>query len=352
MASGLHAKLEIQRVLILHSNCWVSIVGIFAAACIIGFVTYPQMPTKIFWIWFISTLCVIPARFWIRRQFTKVIKNDQVSLRKALIWEKKWVLSGLMPSLIILSALFFPYESNQLVIYLFIALIMVSMVSGSIISSVTSKKTFMLFMNSTVPPFIAVCLFKSDGSFYALAAVLIIFYGTFSVLSLRINKAIIRSIKVQLDQQEMVDRDSLTNLWNRRKLFNTIESLKDIRYSVLLIDVDNFKALNDQYGHSKGDEILIQIAKSIKLSIRKEDLVVRYGGEEFLIVLFEEAIENAKNIAEKVRLSITKNCDVTVSIGVATTEQSQDFDTVVELADRAMYEAKKQGKNRSQISCF
>jgi len=150
----------------------------------------------------------------------------------------------------------------------------------------------------------------------------------------------------------MVDRDSLTNLWNRRKLFNVIETLESLHYSVLLIDVDNFKALNDQYGHSKGDEILIKIAKSIKRSIRKEDLVVRYGGEEFLIVLFEDDIKNAETIAEKVRVSITENCGLTVSIGIATTEQSQDFDTVVELADRAMYEAKKRGKNRVQTSSF
>lgn len=207
-------------------------------------------------------------------------------------------------------------------------------------------------MNTTVPPFILACIYKGDGHFLALAILLTLFYIAFFTLSLKINKTILQAIRLQIDQKEMADKDSLTNLWNRRKLFSVIEELESKIFTVLLIDVDNFKQLNDKFGHSKGDEQLVKISKSIKRTVGKKELVVRYGGEEFLVMLFNEDIANAKSIAEDIRLKVHEDCDLTVSIGIASTAQSQDFDTVVELADRAMYEAKRLGKNCVRYSSF
>lgn len=350
--SGLQAELDIQRVIILHKHCQSSIAGIIGAALIIGSVAYAHLQIELFLLWFIGTLSAIPVRAWLRHRLSKTLKNNDLSLSVALNWERKWVISSLLPSLTILSAIFFPYEGNQLTIYLFIALVMVAMVAGSIISSVTSIKTFLVFMNTTIPPFILICLFKGTGHFLTLSAFLITFYIVFLTLALTMNRTVLRAIKLQILQKDMSNKDSLTNLWNRRKLFSVIEPIKELQYCVLMIDVDNFKQLNDKYGHARGDEVLVDLSQSILSVVSNKELVVRYGGEEFLVLIFNQDIEYAKQISEKICAQTINDCDLTVSIGIATTEQSEDFDTVVELADRAMYEAKRQGRNRVQSSRF
>ena len=316
MTLSRQAKLDIERVLILHRYCRSSIAGILGAAIVIGFVAYSHLSPLLFWIWLAGTLSAIPIRTWLRHRLSLLIKTSSLSLEEAQRWERNGILSSLLPSLSILSATFFPYQDNQLIIFLYIALLMIAMVSGSIISSVTSIKTSMLFMNTTVPPFILACLIKQDSHFFALAILVTIFYFAFFILSLKINQTVIQAIKLQIDQQEMAYRDSLTNLWNRRKLFNVIEDLDQKNFSVLLADVDNFKELNDKYGHSKGDEVLIQISESIKRSVGEDELVVRYGGEEFLIIVFDDCIQNAATIAERIRTNTKNDCDLTVSIGI------------------------------------
>lgn len=144
-------------------------------------------------------------------------------------------------------------------------------------------------------------------------------------------------------------QDSLTRVYNRRHFDQRRASLD--HYSLILIDVDHFKAINDQHGHFVGDEVLRQIASALK--VRAEDKVFRVGGEEFAVLLKSD-IEGANIVAERLcaavrELSIFGHLKVTVSAGVAWTKRQFDHDFVYQLADQALYNAKSAG--RDQVVC-
>jgi diguanylate cyclase (GGDEF)-like protein/PAS domain S-box-containing protein len=147
--------------------------------------------------------------------------------------------------------------------------------------------------------------------------------------------------------------DHLTGLPNRRFLQLEVERnfAKSKRYgaplSLMMIDIDNFKRFNDDNGHTAGDSLLADIARIMLKEIRETDLAVRYGGEEFLILLPEAAFQEAFDIAERLRFSIADHTPVTVSIGLSSFDESMEsHTTMISDADRALYIAKTNGKNR------
>ena len=124
-------------------------------------------------------------------------------------------------------------------------------------------------------------------------------------------------------------------------------------FAVLMLDIDSFKEINDTYGHRKGDEVLSEIGKNLKNSIRSTDLVARYGGEEFVIILKNITEEEAMKIGEKIRVNIENirvpkvRETITISIGIAMFPQHGQFkEELIEKADQALYHAKEEGKNK------
>lgn len=162
--------------------------------------------------------------------------------------------------------------------------------------------------------------------------------------------------------------DSLTGIANRRRFDEILDSewkraQRNLQpFSVILIDIDNFKAFNDHYGHQEGDVCLKEVAKTIKDTLKRPaDFVARYGGEEFIVILPETNIAGAGAIAEQIRKNVEKleithqfsvtDPFVTISLGVATVIPEDNISKydVIELADKALYKAKKAGKNRVAI---
>lgn len=150
--------------------------------------------------------------------------------------------------------------------------------------------------------------------------------------------------------------DPLTEISNRRAIFNKFqeELERSSRYqrtfSIILLDIDNFKKFNDTLGHLEGDKILKHVAKILTTQVRKIDSVGRYGGEEFLIILPETNVHDAKEISERLKNAIQKETVVTVSMGLASnTAQSTTLEDLLSHADKALYEAKKNGKNRVEV---
>jgi diguanylate cyclase (GGDEF)-like protein len=140
----------------------------------------------------------------------------------------------------------------------------------------------------------------------------------------------------------------------------TKEVLRAKRYgtalSLLLIDIDDFKRLNDTYGHQAGDQVLLDLCDRIKERLRFTDILARYGGEEFAVLLTQIPLPNAEKAAEKLRERVAarpfriddKEVPVTVSCGVSsyTPGVCDTVDTIIMEADKSLYQAKKQGKNR------
>jgi diguanylate cyclase (GGDEF)-like protein len=152
--------------------------------------------------------------------------------------------------------------------------------------------------------------------------------------------------------------DPLTGLYNRRGFRNrldTILALGNGKHYVLLLDIDHFKAYNDNYGHSMGDQALTHVSAVIRDAVRSRDVVTRYGGEEFMVLLTDIDADRALQTAERIRQRVydlkiphmfTEDVatNVTVSIGIAPLEQ-QDIEDALLKADSALYRAKRQGRN-------
>jgi len=153
--------------------------------------------------------------------------------------------------------------------------------------------------------------------------------------------------------EDLAVRDGLTGLFNRRyfnELIN-IESNRLKRYpsvlSLLMLDIDNFKNYNDTQGHLAGDELLKGFGKLLKNSARASDIICRYGGEEFVIMLPQTDKKGAQIIAERLRVQVGLYLPTTVSIGVASyPDDAIELIKLVDKADGALYQAKKTGKNK------
>lgn len=164
--------------------------------------------------------------------------------------------------------------------------------------------------------------------------------------------------------QRLAITDSLTDIYNRRHLFvlGQREFNRARRFnrplSVIFIDIDHFKDVNDHYGHRAGDQVLMLITHTIQEQIRDIDVMGRYGGEEFLIFIPEVELEATRNIAERIRTSVEQlltnsrfsNTQVTISLGVVSlTDDIPSLSALVSRADAAMYDAKRNGRNRVAV---
>ena len=164
--------------------------------------------------------------------------------------------------------------------------------------------------------------------------------------------------------QNQAIRDPLTSLYNRRYFEEEVKKQilkaksRGLPYSVLMLDADFFKKVNDTYGHKTGDKVLIELAARAEKALRDKDIVARYGGEEFVVFLPEINAAQAYKVADRLRQSIASiivysdnNQEVrfTVSVGVSSSEISDNVDTLVKTADEALYKAKQNGRNRVEV---
>jgi diguanylate cyclase (GGDEF)-like protein/PAS domain S-box-containing protein len=168
------------------------------------------------------------------------------------------------------------------------------------------------------------------------------------------NTALQEKIK---EIEELAEQDPLTGAFNRHRFDRTLrqELERSCRYgsplSLIILDIDFFKLVNDRYGHKIGDVVLIAMAQYIQANIRKNDLLTRWGGEEFSIIAPDSPLSAAASMAEKLRsaLETRKLADilsVTCSFGVAQFDGSEDMDALIRRADKALYRAKTSGRNR------
>ncbi len=189
-------------------------------------------------------------------------------------------------------------------------------------------------------------------------------------LLLRIRR-VIRERELNRERNRIMEKlkrlattDGLTKLFNSRHFYNQIQLEIDrtIRYahrlSLLFIDIDNFKAFNDSYGHLEGDRVLSRLGEIIKACLRKMDSAYRYGGEEFTVLLPETSAQEARIVAERIRAAVEKEAfvmqseavgRVTVSIGVTEYQAQEPITEFIKRSDTALYDAKGHGRNRVSL---
>jgi diguanylate cyclase (GGDEF)-like protein len=185
-------------------------------------------------------------------------------------------------------------------------------------------------------------------------------YSRFRILTPQIALEI-RKVELYEQIQELSIIDGLTRVYLRRYLTERLEEEVDragrlgLTFSIAMIDVDFFKACNDKYGHLVGDAVLKEIANRFKSSVREVDMISRYGGEEFCVVLPETAKDLAVIVSERLRRSVEskgirafdEDINITISAGVATyPEDGENVEILIEKADTALYKAKRKGRNQ------
>jgi two-component system cell cycle response regulator len=175
-----------------------------------------------------------------------------------------------------------------------------------------------------------------------------------------------RIIALQDIVLQKANTDSLTQLWNRKKILELLEEELNRNFrdnkpvGVIMIDIDNFKTINDTYGHLIGDKIIIEVASRLKKNVRSYDKIGRYGGDEMLLVLPALSRKDAKNIAERLRESVCAEkiqteagaLNTTISLGVSVSDNASRPSTkkIIEESDLALYIAKAKGRNSSVVS--
>ncbi|UCG39141.1 MAG: GGDEF domain-containing protein [bacterium] len=148
-------------------------------------------------------------------------------------------------------------------------------------------------------------------------------------------------------------RDFLTGLYNRRLLIAALEKefyrsrRHDIAMTLIMVDLDDFKDVNDRYGHQHGDQVLRTVAQIIQRGVRSSDIAARFGGEEFVVLAPDTDADNALRLSERLRKAIAES-GITASLGVARypNNTSRFPEDLIQIADQAMYQAKTLGKNR------
>jgi diguanylate cyclase (GGDEF)-like protein len=179
-------------------------------------------------------------------------------------------------------------------------------------------------------------------------------------------KVLLKEKEILIDKLEtLATTDFLTNIFNRRKIFTLGEEefTRSNRYkksfSVLVLDIDYFKRINDTYGHPEGDKVLITVTKNIQHLIREIDYFGRVGGEEFMIILPETDLNNSKLIAERIRkyISLLKitlldtEISITITLGISVyNDHDKSFDMMFKRADLALYQGKQNGRNQVCIA--
>ena len=177
-----------------------------------------------------------------------------------------------------------------------------------------------------------------------------------------------RIIALQDIQLQKANTDSLTQLWNRKKILEILEEelnrnfRENIPLGIIMLDIDNFKTINDTYGHLIGDKVIIEVASRLKKKIRSYDKIGRYGGDELLLILPGLGRQDAKNIAERLRQSVCAEkiqteagaLNITVSLGVSIFDTASRPSTkkMIEESDLALYMAKGRGRNIAVVSEF
>jgi diguanylate cyclase (GGDEF)-like protein len=254
-----------------------------------------------------------------------------------------------------------PYEILTL-------LIVVGIVTGAIPSLASMYHIYVIYFLLMMLPQFAIMLSYGDTIHLSAASLTLVYMPLILAFTKSIYDNQRENISIHDSLQSNIDKlytlsitDSLTHTYNRRYFFETAQNIISISkcnnqlLSLVMIDIDHFKNVNDSHGHLAGDIILINLVKEIKSLIRESDVLARMGGEEFAILLHMTSLENANVIAEKIRQVIEEKVftyqetviPITVSLGTATlVNKENDIESLYKEADDNLYKAKETGRNK------
>ena len=339
---------------------------LFALALLLDF-RHPDNPTLFLWVIadIILLISFIIYNLALRHLFRLTIDSKWFSSMIILVslayvlflpgWitpETVAVLSLVMVIVVMLATLKMKFNALHAAFSATIASIL-CLADALIVTMVISKLAFWAFAVSIPQNSFLFSAFNSSLMLW-MQVILIILINTTAV-GTTISRLIVR-------MKYLAEHDQLTGLLNRRAFQSQLEYQFSLfqRYqrpfSILMLDIDYFKLINDTFGHSAGDTAIVHTARQLKQQVRQSDLVARFGGEEFIVLLADQSLTEAKLIADKIcqSLSETKWADaadpLTISIGCDEANQVRDPDQLLKLADDALYQAKANGRDQAVMA--
>ncbi|MEQ8314178.1 MAG: GGDEF domain-containing protein [Gammaproteobacteria bacterium] len=344
-------EFDFERISILFTNTTTGYVGIAAASCSMAFLIAIMATPEYAIAWLLAMFLSYVPRILLSISFKRKLATGEIDKNNIGAWENHFFNFSIVPFVCFALAVIIPYGPNILTSLLFYAIAMMALVAGGILTYSTSLPAIMLFLHVAMLPLIGRILFVEGILANALLVILIISYVMLIRLIPRQNRVLLENIALKIENRSQSLTDPLTRLANRRRLYLFMEDLAPVSerqkdpFTIVLLDVDHFKKYNDTYGHSAGDELLIKLARILTDCSRDQDLVVRYGGEEFLLVLPSTKLEAAKVVCNRISEAVKQQTDVTISGGLAMQSEGTPFEELIEQADAKLYEAKESGRD-------
>lgn len=350
-----------QIVSILYSNAMGAVVGSVVNIVIVGLVIANIYPVVAVLSWVGVGLIVNAVRVYIHHLYIKDI-NTFSMFGWLHIHRVLTTLSGCLYGVL---AVFF-FSSAQPLYQLLVILLPAGMAAAAVGTHSIDRLTLQLFLFSSVAPLVLRCLYEGTAVHSVIAAMLCLLMLVMLKAAAQTKKILTDNIYMSQSLRYRATHDGLVDLLNReefKKEFDGMVSASEllpsssdtIVTSLIFIDLDNFKVLNDTHGHQAGDDALIKVGEIIRTTIRNSDIAARFGGDEFMILIQSNSVDQAKNVAEKIQVKLKqfqasiKGLDSSfgASVGIGYSDQMPIlFEDLLSVADKACYEAKKSGKNR------
>jgi len=364
--------IKTEQVRHIYSAVPLSVLAIFINSLLLGIILWPVVDSKLILIWLTTTNLISALRLWHYMKF----KGSDPSQTGISRWENQALITSTLSGLLWGFAGLFLFPSNDIAYQVFLAFVVSGMCAGAVTTLSAHTSASLPFIGLAITP--VVLQFSTLGSSlgYAMAFMSSLFLIILLATSVRLNRTIMGALEMRYGRQvaeatiqRQALHDALTNLPNRRLLFDRLrqELARSQRHqhlgAIMFLDLDHFKTINDSLGHLVGDEILIAVADRLKERLRDEDVIARLGGDEYVILVSEvgntlgEVTSRTRLFAEELLALIRNPFDikghtlhVTASIGIALFPLEHETpEGLLQQADMAMYQAKKEGRNSA---CF
>ena len=330
--------------------------GLTINIIITSFLIAPYTSLKAIIYWIVALIiCYIP-RVIFTLQYFKAKKLQQLNVNNIQQWENKIFLNCILPFIAYSSLAFLPFIGDVRLGFMVTALSLISLLVGGSIMYSSSKKILNLYLFTCLSFLIVRCLYEGTYHFYLLGIYFLILLIFISRLINTKYNNFIDHIASRLKFEKESLTDPLTGLPNRRHMEIFMEKFMPVsrrtghEFQVVMIDIDYFKKYNDTHGHIQGDKILIDLAALVNKNIHSSDLFVRYGGEEFILILTAVSSENCLPFLTELMQKIEQKLQVTISLGLASSTMSDDFNQLLNQSDRALYRSKQNGRNQLSIA--
>lgn len=325
--------------------------GILIISCF-PFFMFNRVDPQILTIWTFSILAINLPRFFLLRTFNRRLAQNLITAKTVKPWELYFIFGFCASGAAWVTTAFLPYQSDIVLCLFFVAIVQVGINAVVVTMYSSSENMVYLYLAITIIPTILKLFSTAEKPLIIVGMIGIVFF-ILLIRAVRLsNRNFIKIISLKIENDELSKKDTLTGLWNRRQLYHVVDKLisGSIRhhesFSILLMDIDHFKKYNDTKGHTAGDTLLQKISGLIQRTIREEDFAVRYGGEEFLLILPLATIKEAHEIGKRIQQIIRSETDVSISGGIAAFDASKSFDEMILQADKLLYKAKKYGRDR------